>query len=337
MCFWQYHQLQLLNMGGGNFWGLINHFLKGMIGEPFAVIIFFFISGFLFFRAGNLSKEDYCKKINRRVKALLIPYIIGNTLYLIPTLLIGFIKGFVISDINYLSVIKSFYAYPGALFNEANSEITNFPIDAPLWYMRDLMIVCIFSPLVYLCLKRFGIFFVSALLLGWIMIAGCGLERWYMILEAFAFFSMGALFPIRNIDLEDLIHKYGKLLFALWMLFLIAYPMSYDYLSPSITGTIKRIAAIATPFVIIWAAGRLINRISISKALVGSNMFVYMFHYVLTWPVVIILSKLIKPTNDIALLSVYSLSVVLIVFVLSFIYGILNKFIPKVLEITTGR
>ena len=48
-----------------------------------AVPLFFFISGFLFFKEGYLDSDLYLKKLKSRVHTVLIPYLLWNIIYFV--------------------------------------------------------------------------------------------------------------------------------------------------------------------------------------------------------------------------------------------------------------
>ena len=85
-----------------------------------AMPTFFIISGYLFFANNEkFNKEIYWQKIWRRVKTLLIPYIIWNMIMAIK--------------------LKIF-----------NLSIFVEPANMPLWFLRDLIIVSLLTPILYI-------------------------------------------------------------------------------------------------------------------------------------------------------------------------------------------
>lgn len=145
------------------------YFMAEGIGRV-AVPVFFAISGYLFFyRVRDFTPELYKSKLSKRVKSLLVPYLIWNTLF------IGlfFLKG--------VPPLSSFY--PSA----ANFQISTYwllnsyigldgyPLLYPLWYVRDLMIIVLISPIVYYFVRK--IKYVYMAILGVLTIVG-GANNW---------------------------------------------------------------------------------------------------------------------------------------------------------------
>lgn len=101
------------------------------------VPVFFAISGYLFFR--NFQINMVGAKLRRRIKSLLIPYLIWNSLYVIFMLFfyrLGFVKEIAIAE-----------DFSGILQGILNAECS------PLWFVRYLMLFACFAPLTYFILK----------------------------------------------------------------------------------------------------------------------------------------------------------------------------------------
>lgn len=101
------------------------------------VPIFFAISGYLFFRGFNLSMVK--GKLQRRIKSLLIPYLIWNSLYMI-FLVILYKAGF-------MKEIPIRIDLPGICRGILNAECS------PLWFVRYLMLFMCLAPLTYFILR----------------------------------------------------------------------------------------------------------------------------------------------------------------------------------------
>lgn len=139
-----------------------------------AVPLFFVISGYFFFYGvEKFDKSCYFGKLKRRLYSLLIPYLAWNTIFL----LLYAIKG---ADVG----IRDYW--------DANS---GEPICYPFWFIRDLMIVCIFTPVVYWLVKKIKYLAFILLLPVWFLNGGG-------IFESFTFFIAGATMSILHIDIN---------------------------------------------------------------------------------------------------------------------------------------
>lgn len=130
---------------------------------------FFFISGYLFFIGGQrLDWHNYSSKILNRVRSLLVPYISWNILTLIAGACMYFVSHREI--ITYLSNNCNFHIFWDAISQEVvdygplNLSYTAFtPLNGPLWFLRDLMVVTLISPLLYSLIKWSREIFIALL------------------------------------------------------------------------------------------------------------------------------------------------------------------------------
>lgn len=122
-----------------------------------AVPLFYLISAVLLFR----KKRDYKTTIKQKVRTLLLPYLIWNSLWTLVFILLQNIP------------------FTSAYFSNSDSSILQYsfvewlklygigdptPIDYPLWYLRDLMVVTLFFPIIDAVAEKFPkqLFFVAA-------------------------------------------------------------------------------------------------------------------------------------------------------------------------------
>ena len=133
--------------GSGNLpiFRFLSHLICVALGG-IVVPTFLFISGYLFFRSGTLSRDEYQRKIKRRMRSLVIPYFVWNVI----VLLFSFIYQSILAQRGYVfGSVKPVFDYSIADFFHAFWDIkSGAPICFQLWYVRDLIILSILSPLI---------------------------------------------------------------------------------------------------------------------------------------------------------------------------------------------
>lgn len=212
-----------------------------------AVPVFFVISGYLFF--ANVEKFTYViyfQKIRRRIKTLLIPYIIWNLLMVIK--------------------LKSFYL---SFFWK--------PANLPLWFLRDLMIVTLLTPIIYIGVKKLGwwifVFLLPAYVTG----------IWAIQPEpnpyAACYFTLGAFMSIRRMDIIETFSKYEKSSYLLFVTLGLLMTLTYPTLAFPIFMLCFRLVGIPTVFCL---ANRILASTTqrISQIASDSSYFIYLVHYI---------------------------------------------------------
>ena len=125
-----------------------------MIGRC-AVPLFYMISGFLFFLKVPDGMKSIFNKMRKRIRTLFIPYIIGCLFFVAFSALVAIMPGsskFVNNSIlplfneTWLRIICSVF------YDAGNGQ----PLAFQLWFLRDLILIVLISPLIYLGLKKSG-------------------------------------------------------------------------------------------------------------------------------------------------------------------------------------
>lgn len=179
--------------------GYISFFQLAITAEVtrVAVPLFFLISGFLFFINHNGTLEDYKRKLLSRTHSILIPYIF-----------------FLLSGSLIMFVIRQPYNLSAFIEIIKNGILNYPPVFYPLWFLRDLYIIVLFSPLVYLIVKKTPIF-IPLLFLIWIL--GIHLGFYIPSIDSVFFFVLGAFFSIKQKIPEKANSKYAYISLVVWI------------------------------------------------------------------------------------------------------------------------
>lgn len=176
-----------LNLEQDGYWGLLWAAMANV-----AVPVFFLISGYYFFYGRDFCKVEYLRKMKKRSKTLLLPYLLWN---LLPML--NIVAGNVFSIVFRGKSTEALQGYFADLWNQGVWHIWwdvtagTMPYDSPLWYVRDLIVMCVLSPLVYVFARRFGLIGGTILTLLYVLGFNTGIVGLGM--ASITFFTLGGL------------------------------------------------------------------------------------------------------------------------------------------------
>ena len=319
-----------------------------------SVPVYFFISGFVFFLGGQLSSQIYVRKMKNRFKSLFIPYIIWNIIALLSKLAVFLLcLSFIFKNayMKQLDVRMSTFLYelwdaskgmviePEILSAPPSQILTNeiFPAYAPLWFVRDLMIVAISTPVLYWLLKRTRHYMVLTLGLLWFY-SDILWGHANQLITAYFFFSFGAYMSINGKDMLQVFGRYFKVSILAYFLLGATYMVASDYY-PEACDIIKKMNVFAgLLFAYNLAAWLLQKRIcKVSPFLASSSFFIYVSHGMICIHMPKLFYLLFHPMSDVGVTAIYILSVVITLVLLLSVYYLMRRFTPKFLKVITGR
>ncbi|MDO8068772.1 MULTISPECIES: acyltransferase [unclassified Janthinobacterium] len=311
----------------------ISDFIQSLISQEIArcaVPLFFLISGYLFFHDTQWSTESYVKKIISRTRTLLFPFLFWNIL----TLLIFFLAQSVPATLSYFSGNKilianySFFDYLNAIFG-----LTRYPISYQFWFIRDLMILALLTPLIHFSLKWLPKTVLGALFVLWFLNIGENSS------ESAFFFVLGCYFGIYSQSIFLLDQPLSKFLtptLIIYTLLIIANALfpeapSYQYMHK--TGIILGIPIILYLTRPALALPRLKKMLI---ALGSTSFFLYAMHEPTLTVFKKISYKLIQPEHNLSIIFIYFFSAIITIITSIVLHKILIKTFPKFTAATTG-
>lgn len=326
-----------------------------------SVPIYFFIAGYVFFLGITLTKATYLKKMKNRFRSLFVPYILWNLLgiamVLLPFLLIlhRFFPGCDISNIHITlkSFMSCFWDYSGSLISRSN-DLTKidsgiFPIDGPLWFVRDLMVVALFSPVIHLMLKRFGMTLPAIAGMLWFCLSNIASGHLYQLITAIFFFSLGAYFSFHRRDMVTEFRRYRVISYYVYVLSAL-YLLLYTYASDSVVYIVKygfldtemifvkNVTIISGLFAAYNIAVDLIENHGIRpvQTLSSASFFIYAGHWLLMSYVRSIISLVFPPVNDFNAMALFLSTDVVVCGGMLLLYMGLRRYLPFVLSPLIG-
>lgn len=311
-------------------YGLLHHVITDELAR-IAVPLFFFISGFLFFYHSDFSMKTYGEKLKRRCRTLLVPYIFWNVAVFmlmlfaqmfLPSLMSGQNKP--IADYEWFDWLNIFWGC-----------ISGMPVCYQLWFIRELIIVILFAPLLHFYIRHFRAFGVLVLGLLWLF------NLWFTVpgfkISAFFFFSFGAWLSInkRNFAADFLPLRWFSAFIYLAIVVLNTYlwhckAIDNDYLHNA--GIVAGLVAAVS-----WTAhGFTDNSLSTSAFLSKSSFFVYAYHGIPLAFMVKCWLKMCSPLSECSVLACYFTVPVITIAVGLVAYWLLLRCFPSFTALITG-
>ena len=298
------------------------------LGES-GVPAFFFISGFLFY----ISKKTYQEKISSRVHTLFYPYLLWNTLFLalyIGLYLIGHPQDILGKSIRDYELIDYIRAY---IDRGEYSDGNNGPILCTYWYVRNLFILCLLSPIWYYLNKYLNALFVLILLVWWM-----SLHHNALLAESILFYNFGAYFAIHDINPLQITRKWKTIFFFIWGFLAIA-----DYASHTIvpfTGAfyLHRLSLVFNICGFIYFADMIVkgDKTKVNSFLAGSVFWVYALHDHLAIALRRFCVSYFSSYSDIIQVSLYFAAVIIVTIICLISYQITKYFFPSFVNFATG-
>jgi len=297
------------------------------------VPIFYTISGyFLFFRnQTSYSIADYKSKLNSRFKGIFLPFLIANSIYVIWFRILPSFKEQTF-DIHVLyDVITSYWMY----------ESTGLPINGPLWYMRDLMVLILLSPLIYHSVRLFGKYLVCGLFLAMIFLDQSFVESFHYHLYPIAFVSLGCYIAIGCFDFVSFfkIHR----LRLVYLLSYLAIILTTTYIGVSrfedsfeYNLLIRLCQITSLPFAVSLVSfiKQTYAEFVVSHDMVTASFFVFLYHYSFQIPARIY--HHVSLHNTCFEFIIYFVGCFIEIAILLCIYYMLKKKAPKIASYIVG-
>ena len=295
-------------------------FLKLLVSQTLvkvAMPVFFIMSGYLFF--ANVDKWDvatYKKKILRRVKTLLIPYLIWNLLMAIK------LKTFS------MSMLWSYWNPAGTQIDWfGHEQLMTAPANMPLWFLRDLMVVSLLTPIIYILVRKFGYWLMAVLTVLYLS----GVCAFIPGLSAYAvfFFTLGAFFSIRRTDLIEIFKRFEWPAYGLSVIFAISMLLTYH---TSVFSSLMLCFRITGSIAVFCLASRILSTTSrrLPSLVCNSTYFIYLAHYVFFFSFIDTAFFALFGTSTISLSIHYLLCPLLKVAILVCVYLVYKTCLTKI-------
>ena len=317
-----------------------------------AVPLFFAISGYLFFqKLDTWSWPVWKQKIRSRVRTLLIPFLIFNAICALSLLCISLKTG---QGWSLASAYEGRFPIIGWLWNGVSychgwknwlgmDMQLYYPLDVPLWFVRDLMVMIAISPAIHWFIRKGGFVYLGIVGIAYCLGILCCAPGFST--NALFFFSLGAFAAIRGIAPAEWPRNNIK-----WILpaFICLWIVASIIVQPGDAQPFENLMFIFGIPVCFWATANVIERKSGTSKLnygflTGACFFVYCIHMVnfgnwnlLSWANQAG-SQVFNLDNPAVATLAYLSEIALIMTVGILAYWLLKRFLPRISCIITGN
>lgn len=304
----------------------------------FAVPMFFAISGFFFFYNKEFNLKTYGRQIKKRLKSVLLVFLIFSALSYLVCFIISL---FLDKGINPMIDERMVFVEKGG-FGILYPLLQN-PFAFQLWFLAQLFIMSIISPVIYILVKKLK-WIPLVLLAGfWLFDKSLNISTYTLFnTDAYMFFTLGAYIAVNKIKLPGLYEKVNnKYLKYIFIFFWVALSIVFTILA----ATLKESTIIQT---MLFKAITIFGIISIwllfdnmketnnplINTLKRNNFAVFLFHEPLLHLIFMTVTYYCK--LDIVHLSLYFILPLLIIIGCAYFGEFLRRKCPKLNNILTG-
>ena len=298
-----------------------------------AVPIFFFISGYLFFvRLEHWDTTAWVGKLKKRIKTLLVPYLLWNIIAFLLLLSIECGKMMIKNTPPQFQDLQILFSNVGGLrlFWDAKS---GYPLNDPLWFIRNLLVFVTVAPIIYLFLKKLKIMGLLLLYIAYQLCQGTAVVLW---LEGLFFFSFGAYYSICMKDYYQCFTKFRSIPAIVCLLLLIAIVFTYSDFSV-IYEVCRRLLTLIGTVAVIAIVGKYVDngQLKVKHVLSESSFLVYAAHGLIL-PYLLFAMRRTLPQTQLIFILDYFIAPLLTITLLVFAYKLLNRLMPKTSAILLG-
>lgn len=291
------------------------------IGDTIAQIAvpgFFMISAYLFYR--NFTWEKLWPKWNSRIRSILIPFIVWNTLYYL-----GYVVG---SRLPFVTDVVGKGTVPFGLM-PAVDAIIHYTYNYVFWYLYQLILLITLAPVIYPVIRRRYLGAVLMVLMAIGVYFGFALPQ--LNLDALLYYCAGTYAAIH---LKPHVETWSRSMALKGLLLFLGVTM-YRF-APGIIGD-STMAIVLFRLFIPVALWMMVDerRLPPAKTWMKHNFFLYATHFAL----VRLINKtaaLLLPTALYLPLTIYLLMPVLVLLISYPVGALLRRYLPWVWRLVNG-
>lgn len=295
------------------------------------------ISGWLFFAFADDPRSDPLQslgsRIRKRLGTLYLPLLVWNAIYLIvlATLFLLHPTHPVLSELNIDFQTASWWRWLNAVF-----AIDHLPVAFQFWFVRDLFVTVLVSPLLWLVLRHLPYVGAGVLFVGWLLDFKFGI---FFRPDVLFFFYLGALIRLKQFRV-GLTSRDTLVILTIYLVVVgirtagLYVVEEHSLLLGAATRCMRLLGALACWGVFLRVAGfRWGKRLA---SLGGLAFFVYATHFPLIAEIKMLLWRLLPEINDTWMLVHYLASVSATVLICLAAGMLLARVLPKAFALLNG-
>ena len=302
-------------------------FVLSKIVARVAVPNFLLISGYLFFRnIEHFSLRLYGEKLQRRLRSVVVPYLFWNAVIIllyfvgqtvVPELFSG--NNTRICDYTSLEWVKAFWRVDG----------TMSPINPPLWYVRNLLVAFVLSPLIYVLLKNrtIGAIFIAIMFALWFFVPAIGESVVWLQPKFLFFFSLGAWYAIHKVAVpkfKPVVVAVGIVLYVLAIAGVFVGRGKVDNISYELAILIGSLLVMYGTYYLVGTKGW-----HIPAWLSSSYFFIFVYHAIPLALLQRVALKFLKPATNGEYFAIYFVSFAVVLLLGVGLFHLLKRLLPK--------
>lgn len=324
-----------------------------------AVPIFFIISGYLLFlKVEEYNKTVYISKLRKRLYSLVIPYFSWILLLVLWTLVFK-VGGILLHGKSWTGILEYFQEngylhmlWDSSVWGDRTTWLgiethNSGPVLLPFWYMRDLIMMVVISPVIYWLIKKSKIIFIILLIAIYVFDIRVS---WMSGTFTYAslFFSLGVYFAIKKQDFTDVLWKWKKIICPVAIALMIYQTYTGSAMGDDTSRMIHPWLVIFQSFALILLASascKCPKLYGINKKLARTSFFIYALHPFILGYVISAFNKMALLADQVIPVSEswyvmtfnYLASPFVCVFLCIIIYWFLQKYLPNFLGVIVGE
>ena len=208
------------------------------------------------------------------------------------------------------------------------------PINTPLWFVRDLMVLVLFSPIIWWLLRKVGLVFVMLLGVVWFFTLGESIGLPGLSHQSLFFFPLGAFFGIKKLNFVEMSNTVS------WILYVYLVVAIVDALSIDIqySDMIHHIGILLGMIAAVSLISSLMQKgkLHVNTFLTGASFFVYAFHNLFLGKMTKVMVMGIRPESPVLVLMIYFMMPLTAILICLGCYKVFNCFFPVLGRILTG-